>query len=142
MAKKVSEKAAMDLVPSSKGIITERQRQQHELTGKLWNNADKIFEALMDVALGHYCYMKVEIAGGTVEKVYLEPPDGPRLQYVMDRLLGKPKETVELVQVASDEMIMALGRVLARHVDRPKAFEILQDFQRELGPEATNSGGS
>jgi len=52
----------------------------------------KIVEALVDTATGHY---QMETIGKDTVRVYKNSPNPKMLAYLIDRNLGKPKETVE-----------------------------------------------
>ena len=69
--------------------LSHRERTQLRVGKKI----DKILDAQIDLATGLY-YVTAD-----GKHVYKQKPDGSRGQYLLDQLIGKPKESIEVKTV-------------------------------------------
>lgn len=66
---------------------------------KTEERAEEIVQAMFDLALGHKELRTIKINQEMKrEEVYTVPPNGQMLRYLIDRHLGKPKESIETNQ--------------------------------------------
>lgn len=61
---------------------------------RCYRDADKIFDAQMKLALGHWQALKGP--DGQIIDVALKPPDAHALSWIMDQMWGKAKQPIDL----------------------------------------------
>lgn len=79
-----------------KNEFPEEMRQKlMEATEKDWN---ELMEAMMNLAKGVYVQdIKTDDAGSPIDvKVYRQKPDKDVAKYLMDQVIGKPKESMNV----------------------------------------------
>lgn len=70
------------------------------LTQRFYDEADAIFTAWRDLALGHYIMVKNPLTGE--QRVYKKGPNGMAIKDMVEQVLGKAKQTIE-VNIPEDE---------------------------------------
>ena len=70
-----------------------RREMQKRWVERVWEEADKFFDAQRDLALG--CYKEITTPQGRV-RVYKRPPDAKSLQWIFEQIWGKAPHTIEL----------------------------------------------
>lgn len=68
----------------------EASKLREFIIEKVGQNAEPLLQAKMALALGH----KVMTTNGSV--VYTKSPDGNAIQYLLNQVVGKPRDTIEL----------------------------------------------
>jgi hypothetical protein len=106
---------------ASSTLIAQEFRRQ--LAEEINKDMQSWIEPMKDVAKGHF--IQVTTKDGEV-KVYKKAPDPNAWQKVMDRAFGKPKETVEVQDTASEE---AMEKIDATRED---VRELAKRFDDEL----------
>lgn len=68
------------------------------LVNKVQENWDELLEAMMNLAKGVYVQdIKLDDNGNTIDqKVYRQKPDREVGKYLMDQVIGKPKESMNI----------------------------------------------
>ena len=87
MAENQNKEAEVDVVDRiPKTVINSRERVIHKVNKKL----DKLIDAQVDLATGLY-YVTTD-----GKHVYTKPPNGSTGEYLLNQLIGKPKENIEI----------------------------------------------
>jgi len=79
------------------GTVSDETRIRQELRKKLTklasDHAHELFDAKLDLAKGHFVYVKDGITGEM--RVYKKSPDGKSIEWILEQTIGKAKEFVE-----------------------------------------------
>lgn len=76
----------------TKGPVNIKDARDH-IIKKIWNKKDKIIEAKIDQATGLY-YTSTD-----GKHVYTSKPDAAASEYLLNQLIGKPTESLEVKQI-------------------------------------------
>mgnify|MGYP001561288696 CR=1 FL=1 len=78
----------------SENLATKTRREmQKRWVDRIWEEADKFFDAQRDLALGHY--KEVTTPQGVV-RVYKRSPNARSLQWMFEQIWGKAPQYIEL----------------------------------------------
>lgn len=73
-----------------KQLPTNRYTHRDYVTATIANKRKKLIEAQLDVAIG-YSYVNED-----GKKIYTKPPNASTGEYLLNQLIGKPKESIEV----------------------------------------------
>lgn len=116
----------------SESLATKfRREMQKRWVDRIWEEADKFFDAQRDLALGHY--KEVLTNEGRV-KVYRKSPDARSLQWMFEQIWGKAPQYIELEVEEemkfelTEETKKALQAAIAHATPRKNWEELSSDF--------------
>ncbi|GEM_PF-4165870 len=119
-----------------------RRRMQKRWLKKVSKHGDKIFEAHLDLALGHH---KVEtLPDGTIIRVYKTSPDGKSLAWMQEQVWGKAEQPINLGGSLnlSSELSPEEGALLTQALDYVAATALEARNQHPQQPSIPEGAGT
>lgn len=126
----------------------QTQMMHAELVRRFAERADEYFQALEDAALGHY--VMVNTPDGRT-RVYKKSPDLSAIQVALERVFGRPKQTViltgeeEKINEALDVISNAIGKSVAaipgEFVDVDAVADADADIRNDSRQDSTEGAG-